>query len=476
MAEITRRHIALAGAATLAACAPASQPPLAPPRSRQFPPDFLWGCATAAFQIEGATQEDGRGDSVWDVFQRQAGKIVDGSTADVANDSYHRYPEDVARLSELGASAYRFSISWPRVQPDGAGAINDKGVDYYSRLVDALLAKNITPYATLFHWDLPQALFERGGWFNRDTTQRFADYANVVAQRLGDRLKHYVVMNEAAVHGIVGHVLGVEAPGLKAADKLGAVIHHQNLAQGLALRALRLAHADFQLGTTLALMPSRPEHAFISLLNDMAADGFDEVWNRAFLDPLLKGSYPKRVLEQIGADLHDGDLALTRQPIDFLGVNYYAPTYIRFDASSPSMIAEGKVPDGVERDAFGRHVDPSGLGEVLMRLKTQYGNPRVIITENGCSDPFGSGPAEMNDPFRIAYLRRHLEVVKAAMEAGSPVGGFFVWSLMDNWEWSLGFTSKFGLCTRERAPKASFAWLKQLAATGLLDAAAAARG
>ncbi|MES1156314.1 MAG: GH1 family beta-glucosidase [Alphaproteobacteria bacterium] len=477
MINPTRRELAIgAGALALAACTRQQPLQFTPPRSRQFPADFLWGCATAAFQIEGATREDGRGESVWDVFQRQPGKIADDSTADTADDSYHRYADDVALLADFGAKAYRFSISWPRIQPDGAGAINDKGVDYYSRLADALLARNIVPYATLFHWDLPQALFTKGGWYNRDTAQRLADYAGIVAQRLGDRVKHIIVLNEAAPHAILGHVLGQHAPGLTDADKLGLVIHHQNLAQGLALQALRAARGDLTLGTTLALQPALAASGLLSLLNGAAADGFDDIWNRAFLDPLLLGSYPKRVSDMIGAALRDGDLAITKQPIDFVGVNYYAPTYIRFDLSSPSKIAAADPPEGAARDAFNREIDPAGLAEVLARLRGDYGNPRIIVTENGCSDPLSTGPAQMDDQFRVAYLREHLEAVKSAMEAGSPIGGFLIWSLIDNWEWAFGFTSKFGLCAVDRAtlartPKTSFAWFKQLAASGVLDEA-----
>jgi beta-glucosidase len=477
---ITRRALApLSAGAALAATAACTPQGVqnAQPASRQFPPGFLWGAATSAFQIEGSPDADGRGKTIWDVFARDSSHIVDHSDASVATDSYRRYADDVALLGDAGLSAYRFSISWSRVLPSGAGAINDKGLDYYKRLVDALLARNIAPYATLFHWDLPQALFEKGGWASRDTAQRLADYAGIVAQHLGDRLKTYIILNEAAVHTIVGHVLGLQAPGLKDANLLGPVTHHQNLAQGLAIKALRAAHSDFKIGTTMALAPSRPEGEWWQLRNLLAARGFDAIWNGAYLDPLLKGSYPWMARSFIEPSVRDGDMAITHQPIDFLGVNYYAPTYIKYDASNPSHIGPGVPPKGVELDAFAREIDPSGLGEMLARVRDDYGNPKVLITENGCSDPLSlTAPAILDDRVRIDYLRRHLETVKLAMEQGSPIGGYFIWTLVDNWEWEQGFTAKFGMCAMDRktgvrATKASYAWFRNLAKTMELPAA-----
>jgi beta-glucosidase len=428
--------------------------------------------ATSAFQIEGALNADGRGRSIWDVFPRE--KIRDGSYASAANDSYHRYGEDVALIADAGLKAYRFSIAWPRVIPDGQGAVNQAGLDYYARLIDALLERGITPFATLFHWDLPLALHERGGWAVRETAQRLAEYADVVVRQLGDRLKHYVILNEAAVHAVTGYVTGDEAPGLMDADLLGPVTHHQNLGQGLAIQALRAARPDLTIGTTLALMPSRATGGLFAPLHRIAADGFDDVWNGAFLDPLLRGSYPKTSQSMVESVLQDGDLAITRQPVDFLGVNYYAPSYMRFDPGGPSSIAAANPPRGSNLDAFGRHIDPSGLFEVLARVRDEYGNPRVIITENGCSDPFSDGPAVIDDQFRIAYVRDHLAAVKSAMEAGSDIGGYFHWTLIDNWEWAEGYRSKFGMVAQDRTtgvrtPKASYAWFSALARTGALD-------
>jgi beta-glucosidase len=472
---ITRRTMG-AGAAALAlsGCAPQEEASMQPPRSRQFPPDFIWGVATSAFQIEGALREHGRGASIWDIFPPDA--VADGSDASAANDSYHRYAEDVALVADAGLGAYRFSIAWPRILPQGAGAVNEAGLDYYARLADALLSRGVTPYATLFHWDLPLSLQEQGGWANRDTALRFGEYARLVAERLGDRLKHIVVLNEAAVHAIVGHVLGLHAPALRDPALLGPVIHHQNLGQGLAIQAMRAARGDLTIGTTLALMPSRAAGGWMAPLNALAAGGFDEVWNGAFLDPLLRGSYPSTARRMAERVIQDGDLSIARAPIDFLGVNYYAPSYMRFDASRPSFIAPADPPRGAERDAFSRHVDPGGLHEVLLRLKRDYGNPRVLITENGCSDAFSDAAAEIEDGFRVSYVRRHLEAVKAAMEAGCDIGGYFHWTLVDNWEWAEGYRSKFGLVAQDRStgartPKASYAWFSALARSGLLDQA-----
>lgn len=412
---------------------------------------------------------------MWDVFPRD--RIHDGSDAAVATDSYRRYPEDIALAAGLGVKVFRFSISWPRIFPTGAGALNEAGLDHYKRVVGAMLEAGLKPYATLFHWDLPQALQEQGGWVSRETSYRFAEYADAIGKRMGDRLKHFIVMNEAAVHAVLGYVMGEHAPGLANADLMGPVMHHENLAQGLAIQALRAAQSDLLIGSTLALQPSRAGgEGLLTPLHDFAADSLDQLWNGGFLDPLLLGSYPAVPRTMIGAALQEGDLAITKQPIDFLGVNYYAPAYMAFDAGAPSFIKPVPPPEGVELDAFARHVDPSGLYEMLMRVKDKYGNLPTLVTENGCSDPFSDAPGVLDDQFRIDYLRRHIAAVKSAMEAGCNVGGYFHWTLIDNFEWAEGYRSKFGLVAMERAtgvrtPKASYAWFKALSETGLLDEA-----
>lgn len=465
--------LALGGAAVgLSGCEGPGETDLNP-KSRQFPKDFVWGVATAAFQTEGSQTADGRGPSIWDVFERIPGHIKNGDTAADATDSYRRYQDDVDLIAGANLNAYRFSMSWSRILPNGEGTVNPAGLDHYSRLVDALLAKEVTPYATLFHWDLPQGLQEKGGWANRDTALRLADYARAVVDKMGDRLKNYIILNEAAVHTVFGHVLGEHAPGLMDAALLGPVTHHMNLGQGLAIQALRAARSDLSVGTTMALQPCRPAGGPLAFWNRLASDGLDEIWNRAWLDPLFKGTYPKAMDEPLKGVVQDGDLKITRQPIDFLGVNYYAPAYVRLDLSAPSKIAAAAAPGDAEQDAFGRHIDPSGLFEVLDRVRREYGAPKMLVTENGCSDPFSSGPAILDDTFRIKYLRRHLEAVLAAREAGCDVRGYFEWTLIDNFEWDLGYTSKFGLTALEaasgrRIPKASYGWFKALAESGTL--------
>jgi beta-glucosidase len=475
--KLTRRALAPLAAGVAVAVTTSCSPniPLTP-QSRQFPKDFKWGVATSAPQIEGSPDADGRGPSIWDVLARNPKNIIDHSDPSVACDSYRRYEDDVALIAGANLNAYRFSIAWSRIVPDGAGAVNDAGVDYYKRLCDALHEKGIAPYATLFHWDLPQALQEKGGWGNRDTAYRLADYASVVADKLGDRIPNFIILNEAAVNTIVGHVLGLNAPGIKNGDLIGPVTHHQNLGQGLSIKAIRSRRPSAKIGTTMALMPVRAEGSWWNVGNLLPAYAFDAVWNKAYLDPLFHGSYPFVFESFVKSVVKDGDMAITRQPIDFLGVNYYAPSYIKYDSTNPSSIGEGAPPKGVELDAEGREIDPGGIGENLVRLRNDYGNPPIIITENGCSDPIGNGPAIVDDPFRIDYLRRHLEVVKAEMEKGSPVEGFFVWSLIDNWEWFSGYTAKFGMVAMDRktglrTPKKSYAWFAGLAKTGLLDTA-----
>lgn len=477
---MTRRRFgelgALGAGASMTGLAGCSPRPRALPalRDRQFPAGFAWGAASAAYQTEGSLDADGRGASIWDTFAAKPGAIIDGSDTRDACDSYRRYAEDAALIAEAGLGHYRFSVAWPRIQPAGKGAALSAGLDHYSRVVDALLDRGVTPHVTLFHWDLPQALQDAGGWASRDTASHFADYAAIIAARLGDRARSIIVLNEPAVHAVVGHVLGEHAPGLRDAALLGPVIHHLNLAQGRAIEAMRAEREGLAIGTTLALTPARAEGAPFAFWNRPAAEGFDALWNGAFLDPLFHGAYPAIAETMIGAHLKDGDLAAIRQPVDFIGVNYYSPATMRLDLSSPARIAPGAPPAGAPRDAFGREIDPSGLFEMLDRLRTRYGNPLVYITENGCSDPSSDGPAVMEDGFRIDYLRAHLEAVKAAMEAGARIAGYFHWTLIDNWEWALGYRSKFGLVamdrtTGARTPKASYRWYAALAATGLLD-------
>lgn len=411
---------------------------------------FLWGAATAAFQIEGALTEDGRGPSIWDSF----GPVRDGHTAEVACDSYRRWADDVALLAGLGVNAYRFSVAWTRIQPEGTGPANAKGLDHYERLVDALLAAGITPALTLFHWDLPQALQDRGGWLDRETAHRFADYASLVAGRLANRVGPWITLNEPFVHTVFGHALGVHAPGQALfLDALPAA-HHQLLGHGLAVGALRAAGAETVLITN-NLSPVWP--ASPSAEDRAAADAYDTLHNRMFNDPVFLGTYPD--LTAFGLDampgLRDGDLAIISAPIDGLGVNYYNPTRISAPESPELPFTDAGV-EGYPLTAFGWPVVPDGLRELLTGLHERYGVP-LYVTENGCSYE------GLDDHDRIAYLDGH---ITAALEARADVRGYFVWSLLDNFEWAEGYHQRFGLvhvdfATGARTPKASYRWFRE---------------
>jgi beta-glucosidase len=425
-----------------------------------FPAGFQWGVATAAFQIEGATDEDGRGVSVWDTFCREPGRVAGGATADIACDHYHRWSEDLDLIADLGAGAYRFSIAWPRVQPDGRGAINPKGLDFYDRLVDGLAERGIAAAVTLFHWDLPQALEDEGGWLNRDTASRFADYAGAVAERLGDRVGLWITLNEPMVVMAWGYAFGVHAPGRTLMLDALPVAHHQLLGHGLATRALRDAGAR-AVGIANHFMPARPATPG----DGEAAQAFDNLLNWQFTDPILRGAYPD--LGPAGHDLshvRDGDLAAIAEPIDVLGVNYYnAMNVTRPPEGDPLPFAMAEMP-GVPVTGMGWPVVPDALRELLLTLRTRYGDalPPIQITESGCSYD-----ESLDDPQRIDYLDRHIGAVRAALEAGVDVRGYYVWSLMDNFEWNEGYGPRFGLvhvdyATQRRTPRASYAWYRDL--------------
>jgi beta-glucosidase len=438
----------------------------------RFPDGFAWGVATAAYQIEGAVAEDGRGTSIWDTFCRQPGAIRDGQTGDVAADHYHRWPADVALLARLGATAYRFSLAWPRIQPVGSGAINPAGLDYYDRLTDALLANGITPMPTLYHWDLPQPLEDAGGWMTRDTACRFAEYAGIAAERLADRIPMWITLNEPFVVTAFGYALGVHAPGK--ALGLGALptAHHQLLGHGLANSALRAAGAA-QVAITNNYSPAWP--ASDSPADLAATAAYDALHNRMFTDPVLLGSYPDLSAFGVGAGgpdwVRDGDLAIISAPVDALGVNYYSPTRLSALPDAPLPFQLEPI-TGYPLTNFGWPVIPAGLTELLTTLASRYGDrlPPVYITENGCSvadQPDADGAVE--DQPRISYLDGHIRAVADAMTAGVDIRGYLVWTLMDNFEWAEGYHQRFGLVyvdfdTQHRTPKASFAWYRDMIA------------
>jgi beta-glucosidase len=430
-----------------------------------FPAEFAWGASTASYQIEGAVEEDGRGKSIWDVFSHTTGNVKNGDTGDIACDHYHRWREDINLLSRGNFSAYRFSTAWSRILPSGAGAIEQRGLDFYERLVDGLIANGLTPWLCLYHWDLPQALQDEAGWLNRDTCVKFADYARIVAQRLGDRVKHWVTFNEPNVHALFGHGTGIHAPGLTGLPNALSAMHHLNLAHGRAVQALRAERTDFRVGTVISLQPVRPSST--STDDRQAAERFDAFWNGACLDPLIKGAYPAPVSADFAPLVADGDFATMQQPIDYLGVNYYSPMYVMKAPQSLLGAWFGAMPAGTRVTAMGWPIDASALTEELIRLRDRYGNPELYVTENGASyDDLLAANGIVQDDDRIAYLRDHLIAARRALAAGVQLRGYFVWTLMDNFEWAEGYSRRFGIVyvdykTLKRTTKASYHWLAQ---------------
>jgi beta-glucosidase len=432
-------------------------------QEKLFPADFVWGASTSSYQIEGAVEEDGRGKSIWDTFSHTPGLVKNDDTGDVACDHYHRWIEDVEWLARGGFNAYRFSVAWPRILPAGAGVVEQRGLDFYDRLVDGLITRGITPWLCLYHWDLPQALQDQGGWLKRDIADKFADYARIVARRLGDRVKHWAMFNEPNIHALFGYGMGGHAPGLKGLPNMLAASHHQNLAQGRALQALRAERVDLRLGTVVNISPVRPSSDRDE--DRRAAERFDAFWNGAFLDPLFKGSYPAAVAAEIAPLIVGDDLKAIQQPIDFFGLNYYAPAWVADAPQSLFGAWFGAVPAGTRFTAIGWPIDAGGLNDVLNRLRDQYGNPEIYVTENGaCYDDKLAANGTVQDNDRTAYLRDHIAAARRALADGVKLKGYFAWSLLDNFEWSEGYSRRFGIihvdfASQKRTPKASFGFL-----------------
>ncbi|HYU77286.1 MAG TPA: GH1 family beta-glucosidase [Ktedonobacteraceae bacterium] len=415
----------------------------------QFPENFLWGVATASYQIEGAATEDGRGESIWDRFCATPGKVLNGDSGLVACDHYHRYREDVALMRELGVKAYRFSIAWPRILPDGRGQVNPAGLDFYDRLVDALLDAGIEPFVTLYHWDLPQALQdELGGWGSRETSYAFANYTDIVSRRLGNRVQKWITLNEPYVSTFMGHETGVMAPGLKDPRLAWQVSHHLLLGHGLAVPILRAnSGPQARVGITLSLTPTYA--ATTSAEDQLAAQFVDGKMNRWFLDPVFKGSYPSDLLTLLGdmaPKTEAGDAGIIAAPLDFLGVNNY---YRAIISQGPGGIPDGIKqirPEGAEFTEMGWEVYPRGLYDLLTRLHQDYSIPQYFITENGAAfNDTVSEDGHVHDPRRVQYLHDYLLQAQAAIVDGVPLAGYFVWSLMDNFEWAFGYTKRFGI-------------------------------
>ncbi len=438
------------------------------PRSPVFPPDFVWGAAIAAYQVEGAVAEDGRGESIWDRYSATPGKVANGDSGVIACDSYHRHSEDTELISELGLDAFRFSIAWPRVVPEGRGRVNSVGLDYYDRLVDELLAREIDPYVTLYHWDLPQVLEDLGGWPARDTVEAFAEYVEVVVSRLGDRVRNWITQNEPWVISWLGYGMGVHAPGRTNDEDALAAAHHVLLAHGRAAEVLRRDAPGARVGVTIDFVPMYP-------LTDSEADvdaarRLDGFRNRWFLEPVLGRGYPQDMLEHyadILPTIEDGDMSTIAAPLDFLGVNYYTRNVVR--AGSGDAMPEPVPIEGVEHTEMGWEVYPRGLSDLLTRLQGDYELPPLYITENGAAFPDARQNGSVPDPQRIAYLEGHLDAIAAAIAEGVPVRGYFLWSLLDNFEWAFGYSKRFGIVyvdfeTLERVPKASYGWYRDFIA------------
>lgn len=424
-----------------------------------FPRGFLWGVATSAYQIEGAWNEDGKGESIWDRFSHAAGNIKNGDTGDVACDHYHRYKEDVALMKELGVQTYRFSVSWSRVLPKGKGVVNKTGLNFYKSLVDELLRSGIEPWVCLYHYDLPQALQDEGGWANRNIIRYFADYAELMGRELGDKVRRWIILNEPKFCALF-------APGTENPELYLKVSHNLQLAQGKAVQTLRDVNRNFQIGTIIDLSAVHPISD--AEKDRKAADNFDEWRNRWYIDPLFKGAYPP-LARKVGLKPDQQDLDLIKQPLNFLGVNYYTCARVTHDPSDP-VTEVRRVEKRAPTTATGWEIYPDGLYEVLMRLHKDYGNPTLYVTENGAYfEDNVTKKGSIQDDDRIVFIRDHLISVYRAIKDGATVKGYFVWSFIDNFEWWDGYSPRFGLVhtdyqTQKRTPKKSYYWYKQVIA------------
>lgn len=430
-----------------------------------MPAGFVWGVSTSAFQVEGATTEDGRGPSVWDVRCKTKGGVADGSNADQASDHYHRWAEDVDLMREIGVGAYRFSLAWPRILPRGLGAVNDKGLDFYDRLIDRLLEAGIEPWVCLYHWDLPQALHDMGGWSGRDCAGRFADYAALCATRYGDRVKRWMTFNEFSVFTLFGYAIPWAAPGITDRVQHLKSIHHVNLAHGMGVDVLRDLVPNASIGAIHNRQKIIPEGGKAE--NEAAAALLDEHWNRAFPDPQILGRYPPRLAEALEPYVQAGDMARIRRPVDWFGLNHYGPIFAKVDPNFVWGYGWGEAPAGSPDYGVGWPIFPDAFREEIEEIHRTYRLP-IVVTENGCGggDEIGSD-GTVDDPHRIAYFKLYQAAMRQAMNAGADVRGYFVWSLLDNFEWGSGYNTRFGLVhvdfqTGKRTLKSSARWYADL--------------
>jgi beta-glucosidase len=433
--------------------------------AQSLPSDFIWGVSTSSYQIEGAVTADGRGPSIWDTFSRQPGRIANGDTGDVACDHYHRFVEDIALMRRLGVQAYRFSVAWPRLLPQGYGPPNEAGLAFYDRLIDGLLEAAIQPWLCLYHWDLPQALQDRGGWETRDVAQWYGDYAGLVARRYGDRVRRFATFNEPSVFTLFGYGFAWHPPGLTDRSALHRAIHHVNLAHGAGVDAIRAVVPRAEIAAIHNVQPSRPVGTTAE--DAAAARLLDAYWNRAFPEPQLLGRYPAELAPSMEAVIEPGDLERICRPVDWFGVNHYSPIYARADDKAPLGFAWADAPPEARRSPIGWQLDPVAFRDALIDIHRRYRLP-IYVTENGAGAVEAPNEAgEILDRERIEYLKSYGEALREAVAAGADVRGYFVWSLLDNFEWGAGYANRFGLvyvdfATQRRIPKASAHWYARM--------------
>ena len=433
--------------------------------------EFIWGVATSSYQIEGAANEGGRGQSIWDTFCKVPGKVANFDNGDIACDHYHRYKEDLDLMKWMGVKAYRFSVAWPRVIPDGVGRVNEMGLDFYDRLIDSLLEREIAPWLTMYHWDLPEALQLRGGWNNREVVEWFGEYAEMLTSRFGDRVKNWMTLNEPLCSAWLGHLYGDMAPGIKDLQTALNVSHHLLMSHGLACQVIRSNVSEANVGIVINVTPAVPATDSQEDSNAaQLADGFDNRW---FLDPVFGRTYPADVIDTLGSspEIHSGDMKLIAQDLDFLGVNFYFRQIVEADQNSKPLPIRSVNRENVKRTAMNWEVHPQAFEEILLRISKEYSPKAIYITENGSAwnDEVING--EIIDDERIDYLVRHLDAMRSAKNQGAPILGYFAWSFLDNFEWAYGYEKRFGLIyvdykTQKRTPKKSAFFYRQLLLNG----------
>ncbi|MFZ9043263.1 MAG: GH1 family beta-glucosidase [Candidatus Nanopelagicaceae bacterium] len=433
--------------------------------------EFIWGVATSSYQIEGAANEGGRGQSIWDTFCKVPGKVANFDNGDIACDHYHRFKEDLDLMKWMGVKAYRFSVAWPRVIPDGVGRVNEMGLDFYDRLIDSLLEREIAPWLTMYHWDLPEALQLRGGWNNREVVEWFGEYAEMLTSRFGDRVKNWMTLNEPLCSAWLGHLYGDMAPGIKDLQTALNVSHHLLMSHGLACQVIRSNVSEANVGIVINVTPAVPATDSQEDSNAaQLADGFDNRW---FLDPVFGRTYPADVIDTLGAspEIHSGDMKLIAQDLDFLGLNFYFRQTVAADQNSKPLPIRSVNRENVKRTAMNWEVHPQAFEEILLRISKEYSPKAIYITENGSAwnDEVING--EIIDDERIDYLARHLDAMRSAKNQGAPILGYFAWSFLDNFEWAYGYEKRFGLIyvdykTQKRTPKKSAFFYRQLLLNG----------